>query len=134
MPCTRPRGRRACHVPLHALRASLNGRTATAHVPLILQLATPNPGAAAIFTQLWFIGGEFLLVLVSVLFARWRSQAAACALLLSALLLLWPLLPESGRWLLAHGRKEEAMLVGGQFMTCRAAAPTAHMLPPWPCS
>ena len=73
---------------------------------------SPNlTGAAAIFTQLWFVAGEFLLVLVSVVFQPWRAQAAACAVLLAMLLLLWPLLPESGRWLLAHGRKDEAMRV-----------------------
>jgi hypothetical protein len=51
-------------------------------------------------------------VLVAVvLFPRWRSQAVACAVLNGALLLLWPLLPESGRWLLVQGRQDDALKV-----------------------
>ena len=38
-------------------------------------------------------------------------QAAACAVMTGALLLLWPLLPESPRWLLARGRRDEAYKV-----------------------
>ncbi|KAI8471458.1 MAG: major facilitator superfamily domain-containing protein [Monoraphidium minutum] len=68
-------------------------------------------GAFGILSQLFFIGGEFLLVVVSVLFTTWRAQAAATAVLCASLMLLWPLLPESGRWLLAHGRADEAMKV-----------------------
>lgn len=34
-------------------------------------------GAAGIGTQVFFIAGEFVLVLVSVLFSSWRGQAAA---------------------------------------------------------
>jgi hypothetical protein len=78
-----------------------------------LRLNTTRPANPETALQVFFIAGEFLLVLVSVVFPAWRAQAAAAAVLTGALLLLWPVLPESGRWLLAHGRKDEAMKVAG---------------------
>lgn len=60
-------------------------------------------------------------MVIAVLFSSWRAQAAACAVLNGAVLLMWPLLPESGRWLLCQGRKEEAVKVrhGGRAADCR---------------
>ncbi|KAI8477034.1 MAG: major facilitator superfamily domain-containing protein [Monoraphidium minutum] len=68
-------------------------------------------GAAGISSQIFFIVGEFTLVGVAAIWGSWRAQAGACAALHAALLLLFPLIPESGRWLLVQGRKEEAMQV-----------------------
>jgi hypothetical protein len=62
--------------------------------------------------QVFFIVGEFALVLFAVTFSSWRGQFAAGAVLSGLSLLMWPLLPESGRWLLVHGRREEAWQVG----------------------
>jgi hypothetical protein len=73
-------------------------------------------GAAGIASQVFFIIGEFSLVLAAVLFKSWRGQAAACAAVSGAALLLWPLLPESGRWLLVQGRRDEALKVRGWLL------------------
>jgi OCT family organic cation transporter-like MFS transporter 4/5 len=68
-------------------------------------------GAMGIATQIAFIAGEFALVAAASAFPSWRGQAAATAAANAALLLLWPLLPESGRWLQCQGRMEEATKV-----------------------
>jgi OCT family organic cation transporter-like MFS transporter 4/5 len=63
--------------------------------------------------QVFFIMGEFALVIIAVALPSWRGQFAAGAVLCAASLLLWPLLPESGRWLYVQGRTHEAMEVRG---------------------
>jgi hypothetical protein len=63
--------------------------------------------------QVFFIMGEFALVIIAVALPSWRGQFAAGAVLCAASLLLWPLLPESGRWLYVQGRTHEAMEVSG---------------------
>jgi hypothetical protein len=60
----------------------------------------------------FFIVGEFLLVNIAVIFPAWRGQYAACAVLGAACMLLWLVVPESGRWLQVQGRGEEAYEVG----------------------
>jgi OCT family organic cation transporter-like MFS transporter 4/5 len=52
--------------------------------------------------------GEFALVIIGVALPSWRGQFAAGAVLCAASLLLWFVVPESGRWLQAQGRTEEA--------------------------
>jgi hypothetical protein len=81
--------------------------------------AVPQPSSAAHLTevvslyllQVFFIVGEFALVIIAVALPSWRGQFAAGAVLCAASLLLWPLLPESGRWLYVQGRTEAAMEV-----------------------
>jgi hypothetical protein len=62
--------------------------------------------------QVFFVMGEFALVIIAVALPSWRSQFAAGAVLCAASLLLWFLVPESGRWLQVQGRAEEAYQVG----------------------
>lgn len=62
--------------------------------------------------QVFFIVGEFALVIIAVMLPSWRGQFAAGAVLCAAALLLWPLVPESGRWLYVQGHTDEAMEVG----------------------
>uniref|UniRef100_A0A383VW07 Major facilitator superfamily (MFS) profile domain-containing protein n=1 Tax=Tetradesmus obliquus TaxID=3088 RepID=A0A383VW07_TETOB len=66
-------------------------------------------GVAGIITQVFFIVGEFALVIIAVVLPSWRGQFAAGAVLCAAALLLWPLVPESGRWLYVQGHTDEAM-------------------------
>lgn len=61
--------------------------------------------------QVFFIVGEFALVVVAVIFPSWRGQFAAGAVLTAASLGLWPLLPESGRWLYVQGHTQQALQV-----------------------
>lgn len=63
-------------------------------------------------SQVFFILGEFALVVIAVAFSNWRGQFAAGAVLCGASLLLWFVVPESGRWLQVQGRGEEAYQVG----------------------
>jgi MFS family permease len=69
-------------------------------------------GLAGINTQIFFIVGELALVAISAL-RGWRAMTAAVAALNGALLLLWPFVPESGRWLQVVGRKDEAFKARG---------------------
>lgn len=52
--------------------------------------------------------GEFALVVIAVALPSWRGQFAAGAVLCAASLLLWFVVPESGRWLQVQGRGAEA--------------------------
>lgn len=61
--------------------------------------------------QCFFILGEFTLVIIAVALSSWRGQFTAGAVLCAASLLLWFLIPESGRWLQVQGRGEEAYQV-----------------------
>jgi hypothetical protein len=56
--------------------------------------------------------GEFALVIIAVATQSWRAQFGAGAVLCAASLLLWFVVPESGRWLQVQGRGEEAYQVG----------------------
>jgi hypothetical protein len=88
---------------------------------LLIQFAAAGSAATALVTQsaepgchalqVFFIVGEFALVIIAVALPSWRGQFAAGAVLCAGSLLLWPLLPESGRWLYVQGRTDEAMEV-----------------------
>jgi hypothetical protein len=64
-----------------------------------------------VLVQCFFILGEFTLVIIAVALSSWRGQVTAGAVLCAASLLLWFLIPESGRWLQVQGRGEEAYQV-----------------------
>jgi hypothetical protein len=64
--------------------------------------------------QVFFIVGEFSLVIIALAFNNWRSQFLAAAVLCLSALLLWPLVPESGRWLQVQGRTAAAMQVNAR--------------------
>lgn len=61
--------------------------------------------------QVFFIVGEFALVVIGVAFTSWRGQFAAAAVFCAVTLVLWPVIPESGRWLYVKGQTEQAMQV-----------------------
>jgi hypothetical protein len=61
--------------------------------------------------QVFFVMGEFTLVVIAVAISSWRGQFAAGAILCTASLGLWFVVPESGRWLQVQGRGEEAYQV-----------------------
>lgn len=66
------------------------------------------PLPAGIATQLFFILGEFVLVILAFIFGTWRSLAIACAVVCASFLVLWPVVPESARWQLVRGDKQAA--------------------------
>jgi len=68
-------------------------------------------GAAGVGTQLFFVLGEFVLVLVAFIFQGWRALCFASVIIGAVTLGLWFFLPESPRWLLVRGRVDEAMRV-----------------------
>jgi hypothetical protein len=72
--------------------------------------------------QCFFILGEFTLVIIAVALSSWRGQFTAGAVLCAASLLLWFLIPESGRWLQVQGRGEEAYQVRVRVVTWHTAA------------
>jgi len=74
--------------------------------------------------QVFFIIGEFALVVIKVALPAWRSQFTAGAVLCALSLLLWFLVPESGRWLQVQGRGEEAY----QVRPGRHCSKCAHIL------
>lgn len=51
-------------------------------------------------------------MIIAVATPSWRAQFAAGAVLCTFSLLLWFVVPESGRWLQVQGRGEEAYQVG----------------------
>ncbi|GIL76575.1 hypothetical protein Vretifemale_6080 [Volvox reticuliferus] len=67
-----------------------------------------NLRAPGLLTQSFFIFGEFLLVALSLAFPSWRRLTLSVAAFCSSALLLVPLVPESPRWLLLHGKPDKA--------------------------
>jgi hypothetical protein len=55
-----------------------------------------------------FAVGESILGLVAVGIRDWKTLQIVCSVPIFALLLLYFILPESPRWLIATGRYEEA--------------------------
>ncbi|EFJ43631.1 hypothetical protein VOLCADRAFT_119010 [Volvox carteri f. nagariensis] len=77
----------------------------------VLATETVGPewrGTSGMLTQSFFILGEFMLVGLSLAFPPWRGLTLAVAASCAAVLLLVPLVPESPRWLLLHGKANQA--------------------------
>lgn len=55
--------------------------------------------------------GEFLLVALAFALPAWNDLMLAAGCINAAALLLYPLVAESGRWLLSQGRIDEAMCI-----------------------
>lgn len=55
--------------------------------------------------------GEFLLVALAYALPDWQHLVLAAACINAATLLLYPLVSESARWLLSHGRTAEAVAI-----------------------
>jgi hypothetical protein len=52
--------------------------------------------------------GEFVMVALAYALPAWQHLLIACGCINVACLLLYPFVPESGRWLLSQGRVDEA--------------------------
>lgn len=68
-------------------------------------------GTAGIATTIVFTIGEFLLCVMAYVLPNWRHLMLAAAAVNAAALLLYPLVPESPRWLLSQGRQHEAACI-----------------------
>lgn len=55
--------------------------------------------------------GEFVMVGLGYALPAWQHLVLAAACINAAILLLYPLVSESARWLLSHGRTEEATAI-----------------------
>lgn len=69
--------------------------------------------------------GEFVIVGLGFSLPAWQHLLIACSAINAASLLLYPLVPESGRWLLSKGRTEEAR----QFLERVARGNGSHVPP-----
>jgi hypothetical protein len=67
--------------------------------------------------------GEFVMVGLGYALPGWQHLLIACGCINAVTLLLYPLVPESGRWLLSQGRTEEAK----QFLARIAKANKSSM-------
>ncbi|KAG2486334.1 hypothetical protein HYH03_015038 [Edaphochlamys debaryana] len=98
---------------VHAMLRTLSGVTCAGLVLGAYVLATEvvGPtwrGAAGMLTQTFYILGEMVLVCLSLAFPAWRHLTLAIAAFGAASLALLPLVPESPRWLLLHGKPAQA--------------------------
>lgn len=77
----------------------------------------------------FFIVGEFAVVLLAFLLPAWQHLLIACGSVNAVSLLLYPLVSESGRWLLSQGRTEEAAQCLHQIARAnRGQVPTEQLI------
>eukprot|EP00775_Hariotina_reticulata_P004347 gene4347-4600_t len=79
-----------------------------------ISLASPNYWFYAVTRAVTGMGaavGEFLLVALGYALPNWRHLALAAACINVGALLLFPVVPESARWLLSKGRTAEATAI-----------------------
>jgi len=68
-------------------------------------------GCCCLLAQVFFIVGEFVLVIIAVTFSSWRGQFLCGAVVSGARCCCGPWSLESGRWLQVQGRNQEALQV-----------------------
>ena len=61
-----------------------------------------------IIIEYFFVGGEILLTLIAMISHSWQWLTAFPSIFLGILLLTWPIVPESTRWLLTKGKNRQA--------------------------
>lgn len=66
---------------------------------------------ASITSSLFWSAGEFMLVGLAIALPNWRHLTLLAGGMTVAVLMLYPLIPESARWLLSQGRQAEATAV-----------------------
>ncbi|KAG2430141.1 hypothetical protein HXX76_010240 [Chlamydomonas incerta] len=90
-------------------------------------------GTAGMLTQTFYIFGEFLLVGLSLALPAWRHLTLATALGCGLVAALVPLVPESPRWLLLHGRHRQAH-AALMWMARLNRRPRSQPLPAFSCT
>ncbi|XP_071956471.1 organic cation transporter protein-like [Antedon mediterranea] len=65
--------------------------------------------AVAIYTSIMWATGYMLLAVFAYFFTNWRTLAMVTSLSGGLLLILYPFIPESARWLMTQGRIDEAL-------------------------
>eukprot|EP00201_Polytomella_parva_P022882 CAMPEP_0175043076 /NCGR_PEP_ID=MMETSP0052_2-20121109/2958_1 /TAXON_ID=51329 ORGANISM="Polytomella parva, Strain SAG 63-3" /NCGR_SAMPLE_ID=MMETSP0052_2 /ASSEMBLY_ACC=CAM_ASM_000194 /LENGTH=596 /DNA_ID=CAMNT_0016306039 /DNA_START=194 /DNA_END=1981 /DNA_ORIENTATION=+ len=105
------------------------GQALTTYILATESIGPKWRGIAGVATQLYFTAGEFVLVLVAVIFKDWRALCFACAAISAAAAFLFPWIPESPRWLLVKGRVAEANNEIRKIAATNGAILPANVLP-----
>jgi MFS family permease len=103
------------YVVLVTCRALVGAGTAGVSLAVFL-IATESVGPhcrgrASIASSLVFVSGELALVGVAAALPTWRGMTIASGIACASMLLLFPLIEESPRWLLSTGKQEEAVKI-----------------------
>lgn len=87
-------------------------------------------GIAAVPQVVMFCVGEYILVALAVSVPNWRSLTLAAGAICAAALLLYPVVPESARWLMSQQGKEEKAVQILRSISIRngSSMPEQHLL------